>query len=112
MAYTSVIAPFIERRLKPRMKCNYPVMLQSHDRLGKKFMEEGRVVNLSRSGIFVLMKRTIPDGNPVSVRIAMPTGYLEFGTAKLTTNGTVVRCEPCSDGSYGVAITFERYRMQ
>jgi hypothetical protein len=104
-------APFLERRLKPRMKCNYPAMIQGQDGGGKKFKEKGRVVNLSRGGNFVLLNQPIPDCYEVSVHIALPTGILEYGSSKLVTNGTVVRREPCLDGTFGVAIKFQNVRF-
>ena len=106
----SVKAPFLERRLKPRMKCNYPAKIQGREGNGKKFEETGRVVNMSRNGIFVLMNRAISDSYQVSVQIALPTGILEYGSSKLITTGTVVRTEPCPDGTFGVAIKFQNVR--
>jgi hypothetical protein len=93
------------------MKCNYPAKVQGHDGNGKKFIEEGSVVNLNRSGILVLLNRAILDCYEVSVRIALPTEFLEFGTSKLATRGTMVRCEPRPNGVPGVAIKFQHYRI-
>jgi hypothetical protein len=100
-----------ERRLKPRMKCNYPAVVQGQVNGGKKFREEGRVINLSRCGIYMVLNQVIPDGKEVSIRIALPTGMLEFGSSKLATSGTVVRSESRLDGTFGVAIKFQNYRI-
>ena len=104
-------ASFPDRRIKPRMKCNYPAVVQGYDYDGKKFKEKGRVINLSRSGIYVLLNQAIPDCNEASIRIALPTGILEFGTSKLDTSGTVVRREQRVDGASGVAIKFQNVRF-
>lgn len=107
----SGLTSFPDRRNKPRMKCNYQARVQGLGYDGKKFGEEGRVTNLSRSGIFVLLNQAIPDGNEVSIRIALPTGILEFGTSRLATSGTVVRSEPNLEGAFGVAIKFQNVRF-
>jgi hypothetical protein len=104
----TVIAPFLERRLKPRMKCNYPAMIEGQDGAGKKFKENGRMVNLSRSGIFVLVSQAIPDCHEVTVHIVLPPGVQEYESSKLTMTGKVVRSEPCLDGTFGVAIKFQK----
>jgi hypothetical protein len=92
------------------MKCNYPAKIQGREGNGKRFEETGRVVNMSRNGIFMLMNRAILDSYQVSVQIALPTGILEYGSSKLITTGTVVRSEPFPDGTFGVAIKFQNVR--
>jgi len=111
MENNSETAPLLERRIKPRMKCNYPAMVQGQDGTGKKFNNKGRVVNLSRSGIFVLLNQAITDCSEVSVHIAFPTGILEYGSSKLATTGSVVRRELSQDGTFGVAISFQNVRF-
>jgi len=107
----SLITPFVEQRLKPRIKCNYVATIQGRDGSGKKFKEKGRVLNLSRSGIFLILNQAIPDCDEVLVRITFPTGILEYGSSKLATTGTVVRRELCLDGNFGVAINFQKFRF-
>jgi hypothetical protein len=103
--------PYLERRSKPRMMCDYRVLLQGRDGNGKKFKEEGRAVNMSRSGILVLLNRGIPECHNISLWVVLPTGILEFGSSKLATVGTVVRSEPVEDGAFGIAIKFKNYRL-
>ena len=93
------------------MECNYPALVQGSNVSGEKFKEEGKVVNLSRSGIFVLLNQAIPDYYEVSARIDLPTGIAEFGSSRLTTIGTVVRSEPRGDGAFGVAIKFQHFQI-
>jgi hypothetical protein len=107
----SVIAPFLEQRLKPRIECNYAAMIQGQDGSGKKFKEKGRVVNISRSGIFLITNQAIPECYEVSIQIALPTGVLEYGSSKLAMTGTVVWRELCLDGNFGVAIKFQNFRF-
>ena len=102
---------FVERREKPRMKCAYPAMILGHSLEGKKLEENATVFNLSASGVYVLLNCIIQKGQNLSVKIAIPTGSLEWGSSKLTSSGVVVRTEALSEGILGVAIKFEHYRF-
>jgi hypothetical protein len=101
----------VERRGKPRMKCAYPAMVHGLSAVGKKFEENATVLNLSASGIYVLLNYIIQKGQELSVKIAFPTGSLEWGSSKLSTNGVVVRTEALSEGVSGVAIIFKHNRF-
>ena len=93
------------------MDCDYEGLFQGLDNLGSKFSESGNVINLSASGIYALTKRYIDTGSVVRVRVALPTGSLEWGTSKLDIKGRVVRTEPRLDGKVGIAIRFEAYKF-
>ena len=101
----------VERRSKPRIKCAYPAIVRGCSLNGKKFEENAAVLNLSASGIYVLLNCFIQKDQDLSVKIAFPTGSLEWGSSKLTSNGVVVRSETLSEGILGVAIKFEHYRF-
>ena len=100
-----------DKRGKPRMKCAYPAMVRGLSLDGKRFEENATVLNLSASGVYVLLNRFIQTGQDLSVKIAFPTGSLEWGSSKLTSNGVVVRTEVLSDGVLGVAVIFQGYRF-
>jgi len=102
---------FVERRGKLRMKCAYPAMVHDFSTVGKKFEENATVLNLSASGIYVLLNYIIQKGQELSVKIAFPTGSLEWGSSKLSMNGVVVRTEALSEGLSGVAINFKHNRF-
>ncbi len=104
-------APFIERRGKPRIICDYAAMVSGFDAQGKKYAEPGRVINLSASGLYVVLNLAIKNGEELSLRVAVPTGVLELGTSKLAIKGIVVRSEPQTDGVFGVAIKLSHYRF-
>jgi hypothetical protein len=100
-----------ERRGKPRMQCAYHALVNGHSHNGTKFEENGTVLNLSASGAYLLLNHSIEDGQDLSVRIAFPTGSLEWGSSKLATNGIVVRTENLSEGVIGIAVMFQHYRF-
>ena len=93
------------------MKCAYPAMVRGLSPDGKKYEENATVLNLSASGVYFLFNRSIQTGQDLSVKIAFPTGSLEWGSSKLNTSGVVVRTEKVSEGVLGVAILLQRYRF-
>jgi hypothetical protein len=99
-----------ERRSKPRIKCAYPALVHGCSIDGKKFEENATAINLSASGVYILVFRYLQNGQDLSVKIAFPTGSLERGTSKLATTGVVVRTE-FLEGFMGVAIRFTQYRF-
>jgi hypothetical protein len=105
-----VTANYIERRIKPRMKCSYPARVKGKGIGGEKIDEEGRVVNLSRCGLYVILGRDLPLSMDLSIKIAMPTGILEFASSRLAIKGSVVRSDPCPGGERGIAVRFENFK--
>jgi len=100
-----------ERRGKPRMECAYPAIVRGYSLDGMKFEENATVLNLSASGVYVLLNRFIKKGQDLSVKIAFPTSSLELGSSKLATKGVVVRTEALSEGVLGIGIKFQRRRF-
>jgi hypothetical protein len=111
MEQNSSKAPYSERRAKHRIKCDYPAMVKGRDASGKNFVEQGKVVNLSSTGILLLIHRSIENETEINVKIAFPTGSLEWGSSNLATSGIVVRSELHSEGIVGVAVRFHGYRF-
>ena len=100
----------IERRGKPRIKCAYPAMVRGCSIDGKKFEENATVLNMSASGVYLLVNRFIEKGQELSVKIAFPSGSLKWGSSKLVTTGVVGRTD-FLEGTMGVAIKFHHYRF-
>jgi hypothetical protein len=99
-----------ERRGKPRIKCAYPAVVRGCAANGKKFEENATVINLSASGIYMLINRYVDKGQELSVKIAFPTGSLKWGTSNLATTGVVVRID-FLENVIGVAIKFQHYKF-
>jgi hypothetical protein len=102
---------FLERRMKPRINCDYPAIVQGCDSAGKRYKGNARVINLSTGGIYMMFDRSIQKGGTLSVRIALPTGSLQWGISRLATKGNVIRSEFQSDGNYGIAVQFQDYKF-
>ena len=111
MDFSSKVVYIPERRQKLRTKCDFPAWIQGRDRNGKKFEEDGRAINLSRRGVYILLNREIPNGDELAIKLALPIGYLNLGTSKLVVEGKVVRGELRSETVFGIAVEFEKFRF-
>jgi hypothetical protein len=100
-----------DRRIKPRIICDYPAIIEGYDRNGNKFNEDGKLANLSASGLFMQANCDIENGSKLSVIILLSSTELDIDTPKIATNGIVVRTEPQKDGTCGIAIKFNNYKF-
>jgi hypothetical protein len=100
-----------ERRIKPRVSCEYPVIIEGFDDTGNKYNENARLANLSASGLYMKANRKIETGSKLSVTILLTSEIVDPDTPKLVTNGIVVRTEPQIGGICGIAIKFSNYKF-
>ncbi len=100
-----------ERRNKPRIDCDYPVIVEGRDSAGNDYHENAKLVNLSASGSFMIVDSSIEYGKSLSMTIFLANVNDDEDIPKILTNGVVVRTEPQKDGSCGVAVKFDSYRF-
>lgn len=101
-----------DRRIKPRIICDYPAIVKGYSRNGIRFEESARVVNMSASGIYVILNYPIENDTEISIRIALPTqGLSTPNTSRLSATGIVVRTENHSLKEYGIGVQFRHYRF-
>jgi len=100
-----------DRRIKPRVICDYPVIIVGYDGTGNKYKENAKLANLSASGLYMKANRYIDNGTKLSVTVLLTSAFTEKDTPKIATNGIVVRTEPQIDGSCGIAVKFNSYRF-
>ncbi len=101
----------LNRRIKPRVDCDYPAIIEGYDPDGKRYNGYARLANLSASGLFMKTNRRVENGVELSVLILLAGSIIESDAPKIATNGTVVRTETQHDGTCGVAVKFNRYRF-
>jgi hypothetical protein len=101
----------LDRRVKPRIECDYLAVVEGVNGNGRKYKDQAKLVNLSASGLFMLVPRDIVNGSKLSVTIHLSECQTSPDAPRLATNGTVVRTEPCTAGMCGVAIKFHNYRF-
>lgn len=100
-----------DRRIKPRIECDYPVIVEGLDDEGTKYNEHAKLANLSASGLFMLANRFIKNGTKLSITVLLTNTYDDSEAPRLATSGVVVRTEPKMDGICGVAVKFVHYRF-
>jgi PilZ domain len=100
-----------DRRIKPRIDCDYPAIIEGHDEEGGKYSNHATLVNLSASGLFMVAKRNIENGSKISVTVLLSSVFDVEEAPKLVTNGLVVRTEPKSNGKCGIAVKFNHYHF-
>ena len=101
----------MERRNKPRIYCDCPAIIQCDEMPGVNFNDECRLLNLSASGLYVMLNRNFEHGSKVSVTVNLTNSITDPDAPKLATKGTVVRIEPQADGCCGIAVKFHNYRF-
>jgi hypothetical protein len=99
------------RRIKPRVSCDYPAIVEGYDEAGNKYHENAKLANLSASGLYMKANRKIETGSKLTVTILLTIELIDINTPKLATNGSVVRIEPQIDGTCGVAMKFDNYKF-
>jgi hypothetical protein len=110
-AVGSLVNTTSDRRVKPRVICDYPVIIEGYDGEGNKYNENAKLANLSASGLFMMANRKVEYGSKISVIVLLTNALIDTDTPKLATKGIVVRTEPHMDGTCGIAIKFDHYRF-
>jgi hypothetical protein len=100
-----------DRRIKPRVICDYPAIIKGNDEDGNKYKENAKLANLSASGLYMRTYRYIENGSKLAVTILLTSALIDKDTPKIATNGIVIRSEPQKDGTYGIAVKFNKYRF-
>jgi hypothetical protein len=100
-----------DRRIKPRIECDYPAIIEGYDNEGGKYNDHGKLANLSASGLYMLTNRVVENGSKLSVTVLLSNSYENNDAPRLATTGIVVRTEPKTSGLYGVAVKFNHYRF-
>ncbi len=100
-----------DRRIKPRIVCDYPAIVEGYDGDGAKYNDHAQLANLSASGLFMLANRYIENGTKLIVTVFLSNSNQDSDPPRLATSGVVVRTVPNLEGMCGVAIKFTHYRF-
>jgi hypothetical protein len=100
-----------ERRKKPRVDCNYPAIVEGIDQHGKKYKDNAKLANLSAGGLYMWANYDFKHDSKLSVTVLLSSMLSDMETPKLATKGIVVRTEPQTNGTCGVAVKFSHYRF-
>jgi hypothetical protein len=103
--------PTSDRRIKPRISCDYPAIIEGIDVDGNKYNDHARLENLSASGLLMFTNRKAEHGSRLSVTIILSNSPEDIDAPKLSTKGTVVRIQSQLNGTCGIAIKFNKYKF-
>ena len=102
---------FVEKRAKPRIRCSYPAQVSGYNG-AMKYEARAVLSNMSASGMHLRLKRRLQVGEAIFILVRLSTSPLKQESApRITASGVVVRVEPKSDSSYGVAVQLDRHRF-
>ncbi|MFY9611220.1 MAG: PilZ domain-containing protein [Blastocatellia bacterium] len=102
----------IERRSSPRVYDRFPVRLCGRDSGGERFEIDTVLDNIGFRGLYLRLGRNVDRGADVFIEVRLSSAKDESVFApRVAIHGQVLRAEPKSDGSYGVAIEFHQRRF-
>jgi len=113
MQQSLIVTQITERRMKPRIECSYPAIIQGQDVSGKKFRANATLTNISATGLCLLLKPEIQPSNDLFVLFrCSSTGPLGNGKAPLiAVDGNVIRSSYPIQGMHSVALRIRRSRF-
>jgi len=101
-----------DRRAKPRMDCDYPALLRQRLVDGGTIERLVTISNIIASGMYLRTQHYVPRGQILFILTRLSNKSSKKSEApNLAASAKVVRVEPKPDGSYGVAIRLQRYRL-
>ncbi len=100
-----------ERRLSWRARVPYPARLWATDGAGRAWKEDVLLDNLSASGLYVRLKRSVQKDAQLSIAVRLSTAPSASPALRLVARAVVLRAEPQPDGTCGLALEFGRRRV-
>jgi hypothetical protein len=91
---------------------HYHGRVRSVDGIGDTFKTDVIIDNLSVNGLYLRIPWNIKQGSQTCIALPLSTDLADVShKMAVTTRGVALRSEPKSDGSWGVAVAFARYRV-
>jgi hypothetical protein len=101
-----------ERRIKPRIDLPFSAKVRGVDADGEAFEMDSVLDNLSASGLYLRMERSLKQGAELLVLVELPTGSANSaGPSQIEAQGVILRAEPQANGACGVAVAFTKHRF-
>src|SRR6185369_12419498 len=102
----------LERRAKLRIYERFPARVSGEDSDGALFEIDAELDNISLHGLHMRLARKVRYGADIFVVVRLTSaGDPSVYAPRLAIEGNVLRAEPKSDGSYGVAVQVQRRRL-
>ena len=104
--------PDVERRSNPRIYEPFSATVRGVDASGKTFEASTILDSLSGSGLYLRLAQCVKENTELSIVTRLTTAPIaEAPGALVAIDGVVLRAEPQSDGSCGVAILIKQHRF-
>lgn len=95
-----------------RESVHYPGRLRSVFVNGDTFNTDIIIDNMSVNGLYLRIRRNIRQGSPTCIALRFSTDQADMSHKMvMAIRGVALRSEPKSDGTWGVAVAFARYRV-
>ncbi len=103
----------VERRSKPRMECSFPAIVQGRDAEGRKFRKNAILVNLSTTGMCIVMKSEVePSKDLFIIFRCSSTGPIGNDKAPLIAiGGDITRSDGLVQGMHTIGVKIRRNRF-
>jgi len=109
---TTVVADIRDRRKSPRVNIQYHGRVRFVDTNGVKFKTDIIVDNVSANGLYLRLPQNVAQGSQAWVSLRLSTDTEDLSNKLVVAmRGVALRAEPMSDGTWGVAVAFTRYRV-
>lgn len=101
-----------ERRGKPRITCEFPAIVRGGDGEGPRFQTTGTVENLSASGMFLRVERTVERGARLFIVFRISPGAPDAGAGPIiAVHGRALHSELTEDRQCRVVVRLQHYRF-
>jgi len=101
-----------ERRRKPRLQVNCSAVVRSYDGASERIEEDALLDNVSASGLHLQLSHPVERGVRLFVMFSLSNASSDRARApRIAAHGVVLRAEPQPEGTYGLGIKLERYRL-
>lgn len=101
----------IERRSKARIQVAYPAIVRGKDPVHGKFQNKAILDNLSANGLHLHLDRIVENDSRLLVSFQISKMDDVPHSSRIVARGRVVRVEPESNSTCGLAIKLERHRF-
>lgn len=101
----------VERRHALRVDLHFPAIVRGIDATGEQFTLNTRLDNLSACGLYLQLQRPLELGATLFVVVQLSPVASEVRAPQIALRGTVMRIDPQSDSSWGVALAFDHHRF-
>ncbi len=98
-----------ERRGKLRVAEPFPASVWGIDREGKAFELDCVLDNISSTGLYLRLPRSLKSGAEVNLAINFMNGQRKHSTAVVL--GHILRDEPQADGRHGIAVAIKEHHF-